>query len=84
MSDVSLGRRGYAISFRGLRNQEGQLIGECQFVSDVTDRLREQQLLRETETGLAQARMMEALGQLAGGIRHEINNLLWPSLATLV
>jgi signal transduction histidine kinase len=45
-------------------------------VRDVTERKRGEEAQREFEARLAQARKMEALGQLAGGIAHDFNNIL--------
>jgi PAS domain S-box-containing protein len=46
-------------------------------IYDVTDHKRAQEEKAKLEAALQQARKMEALGTLAGGIAHEFNNILW-------
>lgn len=52
-----------------LRNEQGDVIGAIESIRDTTDR-------KSLESQLLQARKMEAVGTLAGGVAHDFNNIL--------
>jgi two-component system cell cycle sensor histidine kinase/response regulator CckA len=45
-------------------------------IRDITERLAAQETARQAEEYLRQAQKMEAVGALAGGVAHEVNNMM--------
>ena len=48
----------------------------CAFARDISDRKRAEEVQKQLESQLQMAQKMEAIGTLAGGVAHDLNNIL--------
>lgn len=59
-----------------LLGEDGHPVGVLGMARDITERRRAEKEKRELREGLARSKKMEALGALAGGVAHDLNNVL--------
>ncbi len=69
-------RHGIDESAAPIRNDRDQLLGVVLVFRDVGQRRQTEKALRQREAELQQTQKMEAVGRLAGGIAHDVNNYL--------
>ncbi|MCP4676938.1 MAG: PAS domain-containing protein [Deltaproteobacteria bacterium] len=59
-----------------MRNEDGQIIGLLGIFMDISDRIRVEEKRKELEAQIHRAEKMETVGTLAGGVAHDLNNIL--------
>ncbi len=59
-----------------VRDEQNNPIEVLGVARDITERMLTQKALRESEEKLARSKKMESLGLLAGGVAHDLNNVL--------
>jgi PAS domain S-box-containing protein len=57
-------------------NPSGTHMGFAKITRDVTEKKRAEEELRVTQEALLQSQKLQALGELAGGVAHDFNNLM--------
>jgi PAS domain S-box-containing protein len=69
------------IAANPMLNNEGNVVGTLAVFSDITDLRKAEKEKLELQDKLDRAQRMESLGILAGGVAHDLNNILGPLVA---
>jgi PAS domain S-box-containing protein len=64
------------LNVRSIRDRDDQVISYEGFIEDITKQKAAEEEKRKLEEQLQRAEKMEALGTLAGGVAHDLNNVL--------
>jgi signal transduction histidine kinase len=59
-----------------IRNSQGEVIRIAGIAQDITERKLAEEQTKELQKQLLQVKKIEAIGQLAGGVAHDFNNIL--------
>lgn len=66
----------FELSVSAMRNKKSEVVGFRAVMRDVTERMRADEERKQLESQLLHAQKMESVGNLAGGIAHNFNNML--------
>ena len=64
----------FEISHNPIKNIKGGVEGVAVFASDISERTKAEEAMREMQSQLMQQDKLATIGQLAAGVAHEINN----------
>jgi two-component system, cell cycle sensor histidine kinase and response regulator CckA len=65
-----------SISVSPIRDATGRITGAATIARDITDRNRSEAEMRAYQEQLSRTERLETVGQLAGGVAHDVNNMV--------